>query len=202
MLAKIKCWPICHSLAPPPLPLSRLFCVCLAHCLNYSLKEPSGNSCLCHCLQLLLCLTAVGLNAGVPSNLLIQFVDDNIDQTPQLATTLEAASITASSSSSRSQVTVRMLPGDHVRPLRQAFGDLPPELAQVANQAVTQGSSFLQGLSNMATQAGFAEVRLHSPISYTLYIATSGISAALVDSHLQHAKATDRALYVMSGQFT
>ena len=52
-----------------------------------------------------------------------------------------------------------MLPGDHVRPLRQAFGDLPPELAQVANQAVTQGSYFLQGLSNMATQAGFAEVR-------------------------------------------
>ena len=96
---------------------------------------------------------------GVPSNLLIQFVDDNIDQTPQLATTLEAASITVTnSSSSRSQVTVRMMPGDHVRPLRQAFGELPPELAQVANQAVTQGSFFLQGLSNMATQAGFAEV--------------------------------------------
>ncbi|KAL0021941.1 hypothetical protein WJX79_009856 [Trebouxia sp. C0005] len=95
---------------------------------------------------------------GVPSNLLIQFVDDNIDQTPQLATTLEAASITVTnSSSSRSQVTVRMMPGDHVRPLRQAFGELPPELAQVANQAVTQGSFFLQGLSNMATQAGFAE---------------------------------------------
>lgn len=94
---------------------------------------------------------------GVPSNLLIKFVDDNIDQTSQLATTLEAASIMLSSSSSQSQVTVRMLPGDHVRPLRQAFGDLPPELAQVANQAVTQGSSFLQGLSNMASQAGFAE---------------------------------------------
>lgn len=100
---------------------------------------------------------------GVPSNLLIQFKDDNIDQTPQLATTLEAASITNSTSnSSKSQVAVRTLPGDHVRPLRQAFGDLPPELAQVANQAVSQGSFFLQGLSNMATQAGFKEVH-HPP---------------------------------------
>ncbi|KAL3148901.1 hypothetical protein ABBQ32_001769 [Trebouxia sp. C0010 RCD-2024] len=96
---------------------------------------------------------------GVPSNLLIQFVDDDIDQTPQLASTLNAASVTTSSIKGRSQVTVRMLPGDHVRPLRQAFGDLPPEIAQVANQAVTQGSYFLQGLSNMATQAGFAEAR-------------------------------------------
>ena len=53
---------------------------------------------------------------------------------------------------------IRVLSGDHVRPLRQAFGDLPPELASVANQAVNQGSYFLQGLSNMATQAGFREV--------------------------------------------
>ena len=95
----------------------------------------------------------------MPSNLLIQFVDDNIDQTPQLASTLDAASVTTSSVDGKSQVTVRMLPGDHVRPLRQAFGDLPPEIAQVAEQAVTQGSYFLKGLSNMATQAGFAEVR-------------------------------------------
>lgn len=97
--------------------------------------------------------------AGVPSNLLIQFVDDNIDQTQDLVATLEAASIAMSSSnSSKSKLTVRQLPGDHVRPLRQAFGDLPTDLAEVANQAVTQGSYFLQGLSNMATQAGFREV--------------------------------------------
>ncbi len=115
---------------------------------------------LCPVSLCLLCVLTHGAGCiGVPSNLLIQFVDDNIDQTPQLATTLEAASITVTnSSSSQSQVTVRMMPGDHVRPLRQAFGELPPELAQVANQAVTQGSFFLQGLSNMATQAGFAEV--------------------------------------------
>ena len=97
--------------------------------------------------------------AGVPSNLLIQFRDDNIDQTQELVATLESASIAMSNSnSSKSQLTVRQLPGDHVRPLRQAFGDLPTDLAEVANQAVTQGSYFLQGLSNMATQAGFREV--------------------------------------------
>ena len=96
----------------------------------------------------------------MPKNLLIQFRDDNIDQTPALVATLEAASMAMSSSnSSRSQVTLRQLPGDHIRPLRQAFGDLPTDLAEVANQAVTQGSYFLQGLSNMATQAGFREVR-------------------------------------------
>ena len=113
------------------------------------------------------------LIAGVPSNLLIQFVDDNIDQTPQLASTLDAASVTTSSIIGKSQVTVRMLPGDHVRPLRQAFGDLPPELAQVANQAVTQGSYFLQGLSNMATQAGFAEVRLMNGFAECMHAHTS-----------------------------
>lgn len=97
--------------------------------------------------------------AGVPKNLLIQFTDDNIDQTPTLVATLEAASMAMSSSnSSKSQLTLRQLPGDHIRPLRQAFGDLPSDLAEVANQAVTQGSYFLQGLSNMATQAGFREV--------------------------------------------
>ena len=97
--------------------------------------------------------------AGVQSNLLVQFRDDNIDETQDLVATLEAASIAMSSStSSKSKLTVRQLPGDHVRPLRQAFGDLPNDLAEVANQAVTQGSFFLQGLSNMATQAGFREV--------------------------------------------
>lgn len=121
--------------------------------------------------------------------MLIQFVDDNIDQTPQLASTLNAASVTTSSVDGKSQVTVRMLPGDHVRPLRQAFGDLPPEIAQVAEQAVTQGSYFLQGLSNMATQAGFAEVQrqgcnivkllLSMLLLYISYIAKTCITAAL-----------------------
>ena len=114
----------------------------------------------------------------MPSNLLIQFVDDNIDQTPQLASTLNAASVTTSSVDGKSQVTVRMLPGDHVRPLRQAFGDLPPEIAQVAEQAVTQGSYFLQGLSNMATQAGFAEVRYQNSMHWTAcHTWSCGISA-------------------------
>ena len=99
------------------------------------------------------------LPAGVSRNLLVRFVGDQIDETPQLASMLQTSTVATSSTSSSLDLTVRNLPGDHVRPLRQAFRDLPPELAQVATQAVSQGSDLLRGLSQMATQAGLPQVR-------------------------------------------
>jgi hypothetical protein len=94
---------------------------------------------------------------GTPRNLLLRFTSDNIDETEQLAALLQQSSVASSSTSTGLEMTVRNLPGDHVRPLRQSFGDLPPELAEVANQAASQGGQLLQGLSQMATQAGFAQ---------------------------------------------
>lgn len=99
------------------------------------------------------------LAAGVSRNLLVRFVSDQIDETPQLASMLQTSTVATSSTSSSLSLTVRNLPGDHVRPLRQAFRDLPPELAQVATQAVSQGSDLLRGLSQMAMQAGLPQVR-------------------------------------------
>eukprot|EP00891_Asterochloris_glomerata_P001003 jgi/Astpho2/1003/e_gw1.00016.119.1_t len=78
---------------------------------------------------------------GVSRNLLVRFVSDQIDETPQLASMLQTSTVATSSTSSSLSLTVRNLPGDHVRPLRQAFRDLPPELAQVATQAVFGNSS-------------------------------------------------------------
>jgi hypothetical protein len=40
-------------------------------------------------------------------------------------------------------LSVRTLPGDHLRPLQQAFVDVPPEVARLANQAVYTGGDVL-----------------------------------------------------------
>ena len=88
----------------------------------------------------------------------MRFVSDQIDETPQLASMLQTSTVATSSTSCSLDLTVRNLPGDHVRPLRQAFRDLPPELAQVATQAASQGSDLLRGLSQMAMQAGLPQV--------------------------------------------
>lgn len=87
--------------------------------------------------------------------MLIKFADDPIDETVRLAAQLQGSSGVAG----RLDMTVRTLEGDHQRPLMQALGELPPEVAQVANQAMAQGNDFLGRISAMATQAGFAEVR-------------------------------------------
>lgn len=42
-------------------------------------------------------------------------------------------------------VSVRTLPGDHIRPMQQSVLDLPPELARAANQGMAQGGQLLGG---------------------------------------------------------
>lgn len=77
--------------------------------------------------------------AGVYRNLLLRFMDDSIDETMDLASVLQSSSAVSHSL----DISVRTLPGDHIRPLQPTGVELPPEVARVANQAVETGGSLL-----------------------------------------------------------
>ncbi|KAL1828660.1 hypothetical protein ACET3Z_007072 [Daucus carota] len=75
---------------------------------------------------------------GISRNLLIRFKDDTIDETPALAQVLGSGSI-----SSMLDMSIRLLPGDHVLPLQQALPDVPPTMVD----AVNRGGEFLANLT-------------------------------------------------------
>ncbi|KAF5746348.1 hypothetical protein HS088_TW06G00519 [Tripterygium wilfordii] len=76
---------------------------------------------------------------GVSRNLLIKFRDDTIDETSVLAQVLASESAI----SSLLDMSIRLLPGDHGLPLKQALPDVPPAMAD----AVNRGSEFLANLT-------------------------------------------------------
>eukprot|EP00208_Stichococcus_sp_RCC1054_P004128 CAMPEP_0206135046 /NCGR_PEP_ID=MMETSP1473-20131121/413_1 /ASSEMBLY_ACC=CAM_ASM_001109 /TAXON_ID=1461547 /ORGANISM="Stichococcus sp, Strain RCC1054" /LENGTH=419 /DNA_ID=CAMNT_0053526751 /DNA_START=196 /DNA_END=1455 /DNA_ORIENTATION=- len=88
---------------------------------------------------------------GVTRNLLIQFQNDTIDESPRLQEILQSNSATAP------QLAYRVLPGDHTRPLLQTVGELPRELRDAAKQATERGNDVLGRLSGLARGYGFAE---------------------------------------------
>ncbi|PSC76402.1 plant MCA23-20 [Micractinium conductrix] len=88
----------------------------------------------------------------VPRNLLLRFSADEIDETPQLASTLQSSAV-----ASMLELTVKTLPGEHARPLQQDLGRISPDLARLTSQAVTQGESLIGQLGNLASQAGLPE---------------------------------------------
>lgn len=76
---------------------------------------------------------------AVPRVMLVRFTDDSIDNTNELAQLLQGSSPVAQ----QLNLTVRTLPGDHIRPMQQAIVDLPPDVARMANQAVTRGGGMI-----------------------------------------------------------
>ncbi|KAL4424591.1 hypothetical protein ABPG77_009175 [Micractinium sp. CCAP 211/92] len=88
----------------------------------------------------------------VPRNLLLRFSQDEIDETPQLASTLQSSAV-----ASMLELTVKALPGEHARPLQQDLNRISPDLARAASQAVTTGESFMGQLGSMVQQAGLPE---------------------------------------------
>jgi hypothetical protein len=76
---------------------------------------------------------------GISRNLLIKFQDDSIDETSILAQVLGVES----SISSKLDMSIRTLPGDHGLPLQQAIPDVPPAMAE----AVNRGSEFLANIA-------------------------------------------------------
>ncbi|XP_047340679.1 uncharacterized protein LOC124944468 [Impatiens glandulifera] len=89
---------------------------------------------------------------GISRNLLVQFKDDAIDETPTLAQLFSSGSAV----SSMLDMSIRTLPGDHGLPLHQALPDVPPAMVD----AVNRGGEFLANLAagtpweNVAKEAG------------------------------------------------
>ncbi|GFH13040.1 uncharacterized protein HaLaN_08841, partial [Haematococcus lacustris] len=90
---------------------------------------------------------------SVPRNLLLRFKNDDLDDTGSLASLLQGSPAV----SEMLDLTVRTLPGDHLRPLQQALVGLPPDVARMANQAVYAGGDVIGRLAGMATQMGMAQ---------------------------------------------
>ncbi|GAX81485.1 hypothetical protein CEUSTIGMA_g8914.t1 [Chlamydomonas eustigma] len=87
---------------------------------------------------------------AVPRNLILRFKDDTIDESNSLAQLLQ-------SSSSLAEVldlSVRTLPGDHLRLMQQAVVDLPPEVARVASSAVNTSGELIGRMAAAANQMG------------------------------------------------
>lgn len=87
---------------------------------------------------------------SVPRNLLLRFKEDSLDDTNTLAATLQGSPAVAE----MLDLSVRTLPGDHLRPMHQALVDLPPDVARLANQAVYAGGDAIGRLADVATQMG------------------------------------------------
>eukprot|EP00198_Chlamydomonas_reinhardtii_P010995 XP_001700332.1 predicted protein [Chlamydomonas reinhardtii] len=87
---------------------------------------------------------------GVSRNMLLRFKDDSLDDTNNLVQLLQGSS----SVGEVLDLTVRTLPGDHLRPLHQAFVDLPPDLAVVGVSGMLGGqvggplTDSMQGLAD------------------------------------------------------
>ncbi|KAI7841224.1 hypothetical protein COHA_005188 [Chlorella ohadii] len=88
----------------------------------------------------------------VPRNLLLRFAQDEIDETPQLASTLQSSAV-----ASMLELTVKTLPGEHARPLQQDLNRISPDVARLASQAASQGESFMGQLGSLVQQAGLPE---------------------------------------------
>lgn len=89
---------------------------------------------------------------SVGRNLLLRFASDDIDETPVLASVLQS-----SAAGTSLELTVKTIPGDHVRPLQQDLGKISPDLARVAEQGITQTESFWAGVGRLAEQAGIPD---------------------------------------------
>ena len=75
----------------------------------------------------------------MPRNLLLRFKDDTIDDSNTLAQLLQASPSLAEVL----DLSVRTLPGNHLRLMQQALVDLPPEVARVASSAVFTGGELI-----------------------------------------------------------
>jgi len=92
---------------------------------------------------------------AIPRNLLLRFKDDSLDESNSLAQLLQSSPII----SETLDMSVRTLPGDHLRPLHQAPVDLPPEVARLAGQAVYMGGDMIGRMADVATQMGVPQAR-------------------------------------------
>ena len=113
-------------------------------------------------------------------NLLVRFSADPIDETADLAGLLQASA--AASAPPGLDLAVRVLPGDHVRPLQQL---LPPDVAAAAGA----GGALLGRLAAMAGPAGMPGTPLGE-----LARGVSGLAAGAAQGRSAAAEADVEAL--------
>lgn len=94
---------------------------------------------------------------GVSRNLLVRFLDDNIDETPDLSLTLQGLSQgqpgAVPGTAGNMDLSVRTLPGDHATPCQQPLPEeIPSQIAAVASQG-SDIFGVIAGISELASSA-------------------------------------------------
>jgi len=112
---------------------------------------------------------------AVGRNLLLKFVDDTIDETPALASILQS-----SAAGSSLELTLKSLPGDHVRPLQQDLNKISPDFAKFTSQQIKNSESFWGSLGSLAEQAGLPAPAKDQLAELTK--AASGVASMLGES--------------------
>lgn len=101
------------------------------------------------------CRAIVRERYAVPRNLLVRFRDDAIDETPALAAALQGEGAQVAPVL---DLSVRVLPGDHARPLVATAAvlanELPPGAAALASAAAAAGGGVIGRLADQAQAFG------------------------------------------------
>lgn len=89
---------------------------------------------------------------AVGRNFLIKFKEDTIDETPVLASVLQSSAAAESL-----ELTLKTLPGDHVRPLQQDLNRISPDFAKFTTDRLSDSENFWNSLGSLAEQAGLPD---------------------------------------------
>jgi hypothetical protein len=133
------------------------------------------------------CREAVRASYGVGRNLLLRFRDDSIDETPALAAALQGEGAAVAPVL---DMAVRVLPGDHARPLAATAAalaaELPPGVASVAGVAAAAGGSVLGRLAEQAQAFGVPNASVLGDVGKGV----SGLAAAMLGEDPQQQGAS------------
>ena len=131
------------------------------------------------------CREAVRASYGVGRNLLLRFRDDSIDETAALAQALQSDGAAVAPVL---DLAVRVLPGDHARPLAATAAalaaELPPGVASVASVAAAAGGSVIGRLAEQAQAFGVPNASMLGDVGRGV----SGLAAMLGEDPTQQSQ--------------
>lgn len=85
-----------------------------------------------------------------PRNMLVKFKSDSIDETTDLASMLSSNPPLLGSL----DLSLKVLPGDHHRPLAQSLVSVPPQVARVGSAAASTGAELFGRVAQLAAETG------------------------------------------------
>lgn len=89
---------------------------------------------------------------SAPRTMLMRFTDDGLDETSELTSMLQQ------DGSISTDLTLRTLPGNHLRPMVQNFVDIPTPIANFASNTIRSSGTVLGSLSSVAKDVGLVEI--------------------------------------------